>query len=216
MATGDRSKRLRTNVQRVLGDYGDNNDAALPKAIYDTLNRIQRRICEDASCLEGKSDLTLYSGEEFYDFPSDMLHERMIIPFGSIPLKHIGFEEVDRMKRSAVSTDLPDTTSGEVAYYYKWNGQFGFLMSNGGLPGSESTLTVYYWRIPSTSEEMSDTKDPAIDSRWDTALFYGAAAELTGENGWFLKFDQEMSRRIGKERTTRSEPAFVPYNNNYD
>jgi hypothetical protein len=216
MATGDRSKRLKTNVQRVLGDYGELKEEALPKSIYDALNRLQRRICEDATCLEAKSDISLYSGEEMYDFPSDMIHERMLVPSDSTPLKHIGFEEVDRIKRSALAHDSLDTTSGDVFYYYKGNSQFGFLLSSGGVPGSESTVTVYYWRIPSSSEEMSDTKDPVVESKWDTALFYGAAAELTGENGWYVKFEQEMERRVGKERTTRSEPSFVKYDNTYD
>lgn len=216
MATGDRSKRLKTNVQRVLGDLGELKEEALPKSVYDCLNRIQRRICEDASCLEDKTDLTLFDGEELYDFPSDMIHERMLITSGSTKLEHIGFEDVDRVKRSFQSQDVIDTTSGDVFYYYKWNGQFGFLLSNGGSPGSESTVSVYYWRVPSSSEEMSDTKDPVIESKWDSALFYGAAAELSGENKWFVMFEQEMSRRVGKERTTRSDPSYIPYNSNYD
>jgi hypothetical protein len=216
MATGDRSKRLKTNVQRVLGDLGEFKEEASTKSVYDCLNRIQRRICEDASCLENKEDISLFSGEELYDFPSDMIHERMLISSGSAKLTHIGFEEVDRIKRSSQSHETLDTTSGSVFYYYKWNGQFGFLLSSGGSPGSDSTVTVYYWRVPSTSEEMSDTKDPAIESKWDSALFYGAAAELSGDNKWFLMFEQEMSRRVGKERTTRSDPSFISYNASYD
>jgi hypothetical protein len=216
MATGDRSKRLKTNVQRVLGDLGEFKEEALPKSVYDALNRVQRRICEDASCLESKAELNLYQGEEFYDFPTDMIHERMLIPSGSLQLKHIGFEEVDRIKRSAQSTDILSTTSGDVTFYYKWGSQFGFLLGSGSVPGSDSTVTVYYWRMPSSSEEMSDSKDPLIESKWDSALFYGAVAELTGENAWYIRYENEMERRVGKERTTRSDPSFIAYNGSYD
>jgi len=195
---------------------GETNELALPRSVYDALNRVQRRIAEEAHCLEDKYDLTIYAGEELYDFPDGMIHERMIIPSGSTQLRHISFDEVDRLKRSAQATDSTDATSDNLFFYYKWGGQFGFLMSDGGSPSDETTVSVYYWRYPSSTEEMSDLKDPLVEFKWDTTLFYGALAELTGDAGWFNKYEMELGRLSSKEATIRSEMTRIPTNRDYD
>jgi len=217
MATGDRSKRLKTNVQRVLGDLGEFKEESSSKAVYDALNRVQRRVCEEAHCLESSEELFVFSGQETYDFPDGMIHERMIIPPGSTQLKHISFEEVDRLKRSAQpSESVTDTTADNLFFYYKWENRFGFLLSDGTSPNSSVTLTVYFWRYPSSTEEISDTKDPLVENKWDTTLFYGAVAELSGEDKWWVRYETELNRLSRKEVTARSEPSRIPVTNDYD
>jgi hypothetical protein len=217
MATGDRVKRLLTNVRSVLGDEGELKQQASPKAILDSLNRVQRRIAEEAMCLEESTEISVDSGTELYAFPDGMIHERMLIPDGAIQLKQIAFEEVDRIKRSAQADDsVTDTTADELYYYYKWSGQFGFLLSDGTSPDSGSIVTVYYWRYPSTSEEMTETRDPILDNVWDSCLFYGSVAELTGEPKWWALFEKEIGRRSSKERAIRSASGRVPNNQDYD
>ena len=217
MATGDRVKRLLTNVRSVLKDQGDLNELASPKAILDALNRVQRRIAEEAMCIEDSSEISVDSGTELYNFPDDMIHERMLIPAGSTELKCIDLLEVNRLKRSAQADDsVSELTSEDLWYYYKWNGQFGFLISDGTMPNASSTVTVHYWRYPSASDEMTETKDPLIENVWDTALFYGAAAELSGENKFWMLFEKEMARRSLKEHSVRSDFGRLPQARDYD
>jgi|WetSurMetagenome_2_1015567.scaffolds.fasta_scaffold467362_1 hypothetical protein len=211
MATGDRVKRLLTNVRSVLGDEGDAKLNASPKSILDSLNRTQRRIAEEAMCIEDSTDITVDS--ENCDFPDGMIHERVLIPSGSVALRHIDMSEVDKLKRGAQSSE---STSDSMQFYYKWQGQFGFLSAYGTAPTSESTITVYYWRYPSTSEEMTETKDPVLESLWDTALYYGAVSDLTADQKWEGKFLMELGRRVMKERSVRGEPSRIPTNQEYD
>lgn len=217
MATGDRVKRLLTNVRSVLGDEGDRLQQASPKSVLDALNRVQRRICEEAMCLEDSYEITVDSGTETYEFPDGMIHERTLIPSGSTELKHIDFGEVNRLKRSAQADDsVSDQTSDDLWFYYKWDGKFGFLLSDGTAPNTSSTVTVYYWRYPSSSEEMTETRDPVIDNAWDGVLFYGAAAELSGDAKWWALFEKELSRKSRKEITVRSESARIIPTRDYD
>ena len=149
MATGDRVKRLLTNVRSVIGDQGELKEQATPKAILDSLNRVQRRIAEEAMCLEESTEITVDS--ETCPFPDGFIHERMLTPSGSTQLVFTDHSEIDRLKRSNQAADVTDTTSDDLFFYYKWNGSFGFLLSDGSAPNSESTVTVYYWRYPSSS-----------------------------------------------------------------
>lgn len=214
MATGDRVKRLLTNVRSVLGDQGELKEQATPKAILDALNRVQRRIAEEAMCLEESTEITVDS--ETCPFPDGMIHERVLIPNAATELKLIDFVEADRLKRLNQTTDTTDTTSDDLWFYYKWNSQFGFLLCDGSVPTTESTVTCYYWRYPSTSEEMTETKDPILDSIWDTCLFYGAVADLTADPKRIQMFENELSRRSRKERTTRSEVGRIIPSGDYD
>jgi len=66
--TGDRSKRIRTNVQRVLRDYSLTEEESTPPAIYDAVSRVQRKIAEESMCLEGKTEITTYADQELYPF----------------------------------------------------------------------------------------------------------------------------------------------------
>jgi hypothetical protein len=146
-----------------------------------------------------------------------MIAERILIPDGSTQLQRIPFEEVDRLKRSAQADDFVQSlTSTNLYFYYKWNDQFGFLMADGGLPTSSSIVTVYYWRYPASSEEMTETRDPLLSSAWDSCLFYGSAAELSGENKWFLLYEKELDRVARKSRSTRSDAGRIVPTEDYN
>ena len=213
MAIGDRSKNIRMNVMQSLKDPSGLGDGQV-EIVYDSLNRVQKRIAEESECLEDIFNITLISGQELYTLPSDFLRERMVVPVGgSVAITQIGMDDLARLRLLQSS----GSSSPDIAYYYKWNGQIGFMDANGIAPSTSSTITLYYWRYPNiVSEIMSDTVDPVIDQRWDTALFYGALADINGEDRWESKFGREFARVMNVERTNQSEPGQIPTNRSYD
>jgi hypothetical protein len=214
MSTGDRSKNIRQNVMTSLKDPSGLGDGQV-EIVYDSLNRVQRRIAEEVECLEDTFQIILISGQELYTLPSDFLRERLVVPVGSsVPIVQIGKEDLGRLRLVASQSG---SSSPDLAYYYKWNGEIGFMDANGNAPSTSSTITLYYWRYPNiVSEVMSDRIDPVLDQRWDTALFYGALADINGEDRWEAKFNREMDRVKGVERTNQSEPGYIPVNRSYD
>lgn len=217
MAIGDRSKHIRQNVQDILGDTAG-VDAAKSARIYDAVNRIQREIAETFYCLEGVEEIELEAGQELYDFPDEMLSERKLIPNdASTPLQKIDFDTLDTLKRLQANEDNTDVTSDDIFYYYKWQGQFGFLRCDGSLPSGVATITVYYWRGPDEDTEViSDSVDPVVHRRWDTALFYGAAAELTHNPKWYALYEGAKVVAGRSERASTLESGRIPSTRDYD
>lgn len=216
MASGDVSKRIRSNIQRRLKSHGQDIAEALPDAIYSACDNVQNRIAEETLCLEGTADILISADQETYDFPDGMISERKLISDGSLELKKINQDKVDSLTRQRQSTESSDSTADNLQYYYKWGDQFGFLAANGAIPGADSTVTVKYWRYIDSTEKMSDTIDPIVNRRWLKAIEYGALADLTGAQAWVIAYETEFARVSGKERSHRAENLQVTYNSDYD
>lgn len=203
-----RSRQLRSNIQRALGDEAGLG-IGLSSRIYDTLNRIQRRIAEDALAIETVGTISLLAGTETYAFPTGFITERLLrVQDSTLELEKINMDRVEELKR------LGSSTGDQVLYYYKWNDSFGFLTSSGSAPSAAATVDVYYWRTP--AELISDTIDPIINSRWDTCLFYGAVAELSSENKWYILYENEFNRVRQRETMGRAESYSIPVTRSYD
>jgi len=212
MAVGDRSRFIRQNVMGALHDQSGLGEGQL-EIVYDSINRVQRRIVEETQCLEAQFDLITVSGQELYSLPSDFLRERILIPTGSsIPLQEISLSKLDKLKRLQSTS-----TSTGIFYYYKWNGQLGLVGSQGLSPSDSITISIYYWRSPDAeTETISDTYDPILDRRWDTALFYGAVADINVEPKWWGLFEAELGRQRRVERANQAESGQIPVSREYD
>ena len=215
MAAGDRSKRIRSNVQRVLQNRGETLEAGLANAIFESGDRIIRRIAEDALCLENTFEIDTTDGEELYSLPEDFIAERILIQTGSsVELKKISMDELRRLKLSAQSLDQSDTTSGDLFFYYLWNNEIGILLGNGSAPGSSVTVTMYYWRYP--TEELSNTRDPVLRPQWDDVIFKGIVAEMTRDQMWERQFEAGLMTAKLNERSRQGEVRQVEVNTSYD
>lgn len=217
MAAGDRSKKILANVRRVVDNQGS-SELGVKKTVYEAIQRIQHRMAEEALNIEGKRIIETTSGQELYSLPDDFISERKLTPDGSTELKKITIDRLDELKRGLANTsETTDTTSGDVFYYYIWNGQVGFLGGSGGILTGSIDITLYYWRTPDdVVEQVSDTVDPLVPRRWDTALFYGAVAELSENDRYLQKFIIEVNRNLDRENSSRAEPLVVQNNDNYD
>ena len=217
MASGDRSKRIRVNVQRVLQNRGETLEGALALSIFEAGDRIQRRIAEEALCIEGTVEIDTESGEELYQLPPDFISERIIIPSGATTeLRKIDMEEVYHLKRLGASTTASDSTADDLFHYYLWNEQIGFLLNNGGAPSSVITITMYYWRYPGTGENLSETKDPIVRPQFDDVIYKGIVAELTGDSKWEARFESTLHMAKSNERSRQEGVYQVANNRSYD
>lgn len=216
MAAGDRSKRIRVNVQRVLGNRGETDEAGLAVAIFEAGDRIQRRIAEDALCIEASFDLDTTSGEELYQIPDGFIAERVLVTTNSTELKRIDMTELARLKRGTSSENQTDVTSGDAMYYYIWNDEIGVLLSNGGSPTGEQTITMYYWRYPDNSERLSDTKDPVVRPQWDDVIYKGIVAEFLQDKGWMVQYETAFQNAKLNDRSRQSEAMKIAVNESYD
>jgi hypothetical protein len=215
MAAGDRSKRIRQNVQNRLGDV-HGTGAGKQTIVYDVLNRVQRRIAETANAIEDTYELNLDGDQELYDVPDGLIAEIKLMSSGAVELKKINLDEVDQFKRGFSASDSVAWTGDDAYYYYRWANQYGFLRSNGSV-GATSTVAIYYYRAPDeTTEIMSDTIDPVVDRRWDSALFYGALAELTPDPQWMALFQNEVEIQKRIQRSTNIFTGDISVNRSYD
>jgi hypothetical protein len=215
MATGDRSKRIRQNVQNRLGDV-HGVGAGRATIVYDVLNRVQRRIAEDANAIEDLYELELIGDQELYDVPDGFIAEMKLMSSGAVEIQKINLEQVEELKRGFANQDSVAWTGEDAYYYYRWANQFGFLKSDGSV-GSTSVVSIYYYRAPDeTTEVMSDSIDPVVDRRWDSALFYGAMAELTPDAQWMALYQNELSLQKRIQRSTNVYTGDIPVNRSYD
>ena len=217
MAIGDRSRNIRQNVMGAVRDPSGLG-AAQVEVVYDSINRVQRRIAEESECLEERFDITTFSGQELYMLPTDFLRERVLIPSASsVPIKKIDMGEMSSIKRIHNQTSFSNASTPDIFYYYKWNGQMGLIDSAGNAPSQSSVVSLYYWRYPnSTNETVSDVIDPIVDPRWDTCLFYGAVADITADPKWWGLFEAEIMRQRMVERTNQAESGKVPVTQDYE
>jgi hypothetical protein len=210
-----RSKQIRANVQRVLGNRGETFEGGLSLAIYEAGDRVQRRIAGETLCLEGFETIHTQEGEELYGFPEGMIAERKLIPQSGNELVRIGMDRVDALKRGRAGSEVSDSSTSTPFYYYRWGNQFGFLSASGGGVG-DSEISNYYFRYPDDSDKMSDTRDPAVPVNWDTAIFYGILAEMTGEPRWVTQYETEFERQANREKSTRAESMAIQPTGDYD
>jgi hypothetical protein len=72
-------------VQNLVGD-SNGLGIALPKAVYDALDRVQTRLCEEANAYETFGTMNLIANTERYNYPDGMVSEIAIVPgtFGTI------------------------------------------------------------------------------------------------------------------------------------
>jgi hypothetical protein len=210
----DRSQKIRKHVQRVIGNIGSTFEG-VQSLIYETMNRIQTQIAEDCLCLEGSEDISVGGEQELYDFPDDFINERkLVVDGGSIPLTLITLDKVEELKRAV--GENPDWVSDTPIYYYRWGNQFGFLGANGAVSSGDTTIKIYFWRVPDETEQMSDNHNPALSQMWDTAIRLGTLADLTGSNEWQKKFEFELARRASKERNKHAEAGVVLPTGDYE
>ena len=111
---------------------------------------------------------------------------------------------------SATSTD--DST----LYYYKLRKMMGFVNQSGSPVSATTTVTLWYYRVPISGEEISATVEPIIDTRWDQALCYGACFDLTGNEKWLNLFNIELARIRTLELAQNDRSFQTPANEEYN
>jgi hypothetical protein len=143
-----------------------------------------------------------------------MLSERIIVSDGSSPIVKVSMDKIEYLKRQAASTEVSDSVSDSVTSYARWEDGFIFLTDSGLAPTTSHTVTLYYWKT--SDETISNTIDPQVNTRWDTALWYGAVSDLTNNQAWEVKFEREFSRQKSRERTMHGEVLAVTSAGDYD
>jgi len=214
LAAGDRSRRLLIKIQDALGDPVG-TDIGFQENVYDALNRTQLIILEGASAAQTKQTINVVGGTELYNLPSGFVAISAILPGTTTPLVKRNIQQVAEIKRQGTSLD---NTTTDPVYYYIWNNQIGFLNPAGGAPSGAATVTVWGWATlaDDLSQDMSDTVDPLVNRRWDTALYYGAMADLTGEQSWIVRFEQAFTRTRSFETGQRQIDYEIQPNTDYD
>jgi len=109
-----------------------------------------------------------------------------------------------------------DASSNDVLYYYKLNKKLGFVNGSGSAVSTATTVTLWYYRVPISGEETSNSIEPIIDSRWDNALCYGACFDLTGNEKWLLLYERELDRVRSLELAQNDRSFQVPANEEYN
>lgn len=212
MATsGDRSQKIRIKIQSALGDPEGKTLLAYPGNVYDSLNRVQNSILEQYSAGQQTSTISIVANTELYDLPSGFAGFAAIIPGSTTPLTELTMDQVADIKRAG--TALDGTTTDPV-YFYIWKDQVGFMNPAGGAPASASTVTLYNWG--NVVNDASDTIDPTTNKRWDTALFYGSMADITGDPKWITRYELECKKQNTTEMAYRKQHYQIPVNRNYD
>ena len=121
------------------------------------------------------------------------------------------------LKDLAYLKDLAqDSTDSSNLYYYKLNKKLGFINAAGNAVSEATTATLWYYRVPISGEETSNTIVPIIDARWDNALCYGACFDLTGEDIWLQRFERELDRIRTLELAQNDRAFQVPANEEYN
>lgn len=197
MAAGDRTKRIRSKIQRLCNDPHGITLANQDK-VFDVLNLIQNRICEETGAKQVKTTISVVANTELYDYPSGFISESAILGGSTTPLEKKSIAEIAEIKRVGTQST---TSTADPMYYYKWNNQFGFTNAAGGAPSGASTITLYGWRIPliDGSEDVSDSIDPIVNTRWDNCFVMGGVALLTGDPKYLTLYETEYARVRSQE-----------------
>lgn len=214
MAAGDRTKRIAARARDLIKDEPGVSVGNVDK-MYDAINVIQARLCEESTGVQGKTTISVVGGTELYSFPDGFIDELSVIPASQSPLTKIEPWQMTEIKRAGASTD---STTTDPTYYYKWNNQFGFISPGGSAPTGSGTVTLYYWRRPKAdgTEDVGSSVDPILDSRWDRALEYGSAWYLSQLPALKALFDEEVERQIGLDSSAKDLTYRVPVNRSYD
>ena len=127
------------------------------------------------------------------------------------PITKIELKDLAELKRVGSSTD--DTST---LYYYKLGKKLGFVNASGEAVSSASSVTIWYYRVPISGEEISSTVEPIVDTRWDNALCYGACFDLTGDEKWLRLFQIELDRMRSLELAQVDRGMIIPSNEEYN
>lgn len=217
MAAGDITKTLRGNVQSILGARPEETGVLVGR-IYDAFNRIQRRIAEDALCIETSAStvptITIVANTETYTYPTGLITERFLTVDGQTQqLEKVNMDRVEYLKRLASSETIQDTTD-YLYYYYKWGDRFGFLRANGSAPSVAGTVNCWGWKYPTTT--MGDSVDPEVSDSWKMVFIYGAVAEISSDPKWQIIYQQEFRRMLSREQNKKDESLAIPATRDYD
>ena len=166
---GKRSRDLCSQVQKKVDRHED--------YVYKELNEVQLEICERAFCLEYKFSIAVVAGTELYDFPDGFVVDRVVQPNSSNGIMEVNLEELTNIKVAESSS------TSAVTYFYKINGQIGFMTADGSAPTANETIYIYAWRRPKDdkTEDIAKDIDPILDRRWNRCLVLGAIARLVDE-----------------------------------
>ena len=206
----NRANKLRAKIQRNLGDPAGIG-VAQEGIVYDALNTVMDRICEEANAYEVTGTITLVANTELYNFPDGFIAETGT-PYGSdtTPIQKLkNMNEVFTLKRTGSSSSSSTTVPN---YYYVLGQQIGFLSPSGSAPTAAGTITFSYFRkrLATGTEDIGESVVPIINSRWDLALELGACAEITHEPKWIALFDKEMDRRMSLENSAQGKMYDIP------
>ena len=217
MSVGDRSKRIRQRVLDRLGVSGMGNVSK--EKVYRALDDVQLEAAEALLCLEAKWEIVVSQNEELVPFPPNFIAEKQLIPrSGTQELIRIDLRKKDRLAREYnAASNAVDASSGTVLYYYQWNENFGFLMSNGSAPSEDVEIDCYYWSTPDpTTDKLSDTKNPVIHRRFDRLLEYMATSEISGFPEDEARWLREMEKMETRVNQTNMDVSNVPNSRELD
>jgi hypothetical protein len=202
---GYRSQVLRSKVQKKTDKFDD--------YVYEALNGVQLEICERATCLESKFEISVVSGTELYDFPDGFIVERV--------LEYPGIVKANIEKITEIKSGN-NSTSSDIAYYYTFGNQIGFMLADGSAPNVTETINVYGWRRPKEdgTEKISETIDPIVNNRWDYCLELGAITRLIDDpkliSFYGGLYEQEFRKQNVIENSIDDNLWSVPYNGDYN
>ena len=168
MAAGDRTKKIVGRVWAIIADGGPNIPAPVDREslIHGAINDFQRRIAEEALCVETSANLTVSSGTT--SEPSGFFRFKLIaLPSGQT----LQVEELDLTEYDYITRYSPTSFPQSPIYFKRWAGTLTFYPTP-----SNATYTGYYWKIPST--DVSTSVDPETPAIFDKAIEYGVLSDI--------------------------------------
>lgn len=130
----------------------------------------------------------------------------------------MSYQTISKIELKDLATlkrDATDSTSDDNLYYYKLGKRLGFVTQSGDPVSAATSVTLWYYRVPISGEELSSTVEPIVDTRWDNALCYGACFDLTGDMKWLQLFERELSRMRTLELAQVDRTFQIPANQEY-
>jgi len=209
----DRSKHILSRARMILGTADDT--MVQSEQIFLIASEKQREIAEEYNVIESSMTLPIVSGTTNYDLttssgnPTGFNRLKLLAP--PLTSRSIIYEldvnEMDFYQRyTRVSTGLP------IWYIKIFQGMLSFFPT----PTATENWTVYFYKSPTTT--ISKTVGPETPSAFDTALVFGAVAELAPSLGkpelaqlYLPMYEQEIEKGIGRYRGTRTEMKQITY-----
>lgn len=199
---GDRTDKIHDRVRLVLGI--DAIDKIPSNLLYGKIDDLQRRIAEDALCIEGSASLVVSGGT--VSEPSGFFRfKQIVLGTGS----KIQPTELDVNEYDALTRISPSTTGAEE-FFKRWGGTLTFYSLDNG------TYTAFLYKVPSTN--VSTTVDPETPQTFDLAIEYGTVAELAPLVGgmeiagnYYALYEKEFRRALNAWRRTKDKGFSIYY-----